>query len=85
MFALNIHAMSLVDVVVLVIVVAAIIGILYVALRAFGVSIPPWVAQFFLGLAIYLFWRSEKRGDRLEVQLRREREFWDGDESCHFR
>lgn len=44
---MNWRAMSFGEILVLIIVVAACIGILYVALRAFGVGIPPWVVQIF--------------------------------------
>ena len=38
---------SFVDIVVAIVIVAACIGIMYVALRVFGVTIPPWVIQIF--------------------------------------
>ncbi len=42
-----IGAWGIVDVLKLIVVIAACIGIVYVALRVFGVTIPPWVVQIF--------------------------------------
>lgn len=38
---------TFVDIMVAIVIVAACIGIMYVALRVFGVTIPPWVIQIF--------------------------------------
>jgi hypothetical protein len=38
---------GLVDIIIAIIIIAAAIGIMYVALRVFGVAIPPWVVQIF--------------------------------------
>lgn len=38
---------SLVEIIVGIIVLAAVIAILLVALKAFGITIPPWVVQIF--------------------------------------
>ncbi len=35
------------EIIIAIIVIAACVGIMYVALRVFGVGIPPWVVQIF--------------------------------------
>ncbi len=43
----GIRTWSLVDLLVLIVIVAACVALMYVALRQFGVSIPAWVVQVF--------------------------------------
>lgn len=45
--AVLVAGFSLVDLAVLIVVMAAIIALVYVALRAFGVAPPPWVVHCF--------------------------------------
>jgi hypothetical protein len=48
MFALApIATWGLVDIIIAVVIIAAIIGIMYVALRQFGVAIPQWAVTIF--------------------------------------
>jgi len=47
LFGLNIAAWSITDLLVAVVIVAACIGIMYIALRVFGVTVPPWAVQIF--------------------------------------
>lgn len=41
------HAWGFVDFLIFIVIVAACIALMYVALRQFGVQIPPWVMQVF--------------------------------------
>ncbi len=48
LFALPpIQSWGLVEILIAVVIIAACVGIVYVALRVFGVTIPPWVVQIF--------------------------------------
>ncbi len=47
LFAAGMYGYSIVDVAVFVVVVAAIVALVYIALRQFGVAIPAWVQQVF--------------------------------------
>ncbi len=47
LFALNLQNMGLVEILIMIVVIAACIGIMYVALNVFGVTIPPWAIKIF--------------------------------------
>ncbi len=47
MLAVLVPGWSLIEVVVAIIIIAAVIAVMYIALRQFGVGIPPWVIQIF--------------------------------------
>lgn len=42
-----IGAWSIGDIVIAIVIIAAIVAVMYIALRQFGVAIPPWVIQIF--------------------------------------
>jgi hypothetical protein len=43
---------SLASIAIMVVIIAAVVALVYVALRQFGVSIPPWVQQVFWILVV---------------------------------
>lgn len=45
--AVSLGGLSIVEIAILIVVVAAIVALVYVALKQFGVGIPPWVVQVF--------------------------------------
>jgi hypothetical protein len=45
---------SVVDIAIAVVVIAAIVALVYIALRKFGVSIPDWVSQVFWVIVVAL-------------------------------
>lgn len=52
MFAQLLRAWSIGDIAIAVVVIAAIVALVYVALRQFGVSIPAWVIQILWIIAV---------------------------------
>lgn len=47
LLALNPGAWSIGDIVIAIVIIAAVVAVMYIALRQFGVAIPPWVIQIF--------------------------------------
>lgn len=45
--SVGIYAWSLQDMLIAIVIIAAAVALVYVALRQFGVGIPPWVVQVF--------------------------------------
>ncbi len=47
LLALNWANLGIVEILILIVIIAACVGIMFIALRVFGVTIPPWAIQIF--------------------------------------
>ncbi len=47
LIAVGVGGWSITEIIVTVIIIAAVIGVMYIALNQFGIKIPPWAVQIF--------------------------------------